>query len=65
MGEIQNIGNYRGQNMGLRGSVYGWGGCCPTLRSNDYKDPVSILVIERKNGQRKTNRNDKGIWQQE
>ena len=26
MGEIQNIGNYRGQNMGLRGSVYGWGG---------------------------------------
>ena len=24
--DIVNIGNYRGQNMGLRGSVYGWGG---------------------------------------
>lgn len=27
--DIVNIGNYRGQNMGLRGSVYGWGGVFP------------------------------------
>lgn len=39
------------------------GGCCPGLRARDYKEPV--LILEVVDGQRKSNRNDKEIRQQE
>ena len=42
--DIHFIGNYRGQNQGFCGSVYGWGGCAPTIRARDDKEPVLILV---------------------
>lgn len=45
--KIKFLGNTRGQNQGLVGSVYSGGGCCPALRSRDYKDPLMVLV---KNG---------------
>ena len=61
--EIEFLGNYRNQNQGFCGSVYGWGGCCPAIRARDYKDP--ILVLEVTDEKRRSNRNDKDIWQQE
>ena len=62
--EIAYLGNYKGQNQGLRGSVYSGGGCCPTIRTTDYKDPIAIL-IKVGNGTREPNRNDKEVWEQE
>lgn len=61
--EIKFLGNYRNQNQGLRGSVYGWGGCCPAIRSNDYKEPIAIVEVF--NGKRKSNRDDKEVREQE
>lgn len=60
--EIEFIGNYRQQNQGFCGSVYGSGGVSPGLRARDYKEPILVL-IKVDNGQRKTNRNDKEVRQ--
>ena len=43
--------------------VFDRGGCCPGLRATDYKDPPKILEV--KDEQRESNRNDKEIWEQE
>lgn len=61
--DIQFIGNYREQNQGFVGSVYGWGGCCPSIRARDYKEPILILV-EVNDGDKRAIRNDKKIWKQ-
>ena len=61
--DIIFIGNYRNQNQGFRGSVYGTGGVSPVIRAADYKEPVMILeVIDE---QRRSNRDDKEVWEQE
>lgn len=39
------------------------GGCCPGLRARDYKEPV--LILEVKDGERKSNRDDKEVREQE
>ena len=57
--DIIFLGNYRGKNQGLCGSVYSWGGCCPELRARDYKEPVMILEV--KDGQKQTDRSDTDV----
>lgn len=59
--EIEFLGNYRNQNQGFCGSVYGWG--CLPIRARDHKDP--ILILEATDEKRRSNRNDKDIRQQE
>ena len=45
--DIVFYGNWRKQNQGLNGSVYGGGGISPTILARDYKDAKIVLV---KNG---------------
>ena len=65
MNKIICVGNIR--NTGLSslfvGSVYGWGGCSPSIVSRIYKSPYLILVKES-NEQGKSDRNDKEVWEQ-
>ncbi len=42
--ELLCVGNVKGKPLGKFGSVYHSEGICPTIRSRDYKDPISVVV---------------------
>jgi hypothetical protein len=41
--DIDFIGNYKSQNQGFSGSVYGTKGVSPCVRARDYKEPITIM----------------------
>jgi len=57
--DIEFLGNCRGKPQGYTGSVYGRGGCSPTILARDYKDPV--LILEVMDGTRKPSRENQYI----